>query len=163
MAGHRELIERLDTIPGIDQVTAWTIVAEIGPDVSVFADAGHLASWAALCPGIRESGGKRKSGKTRKGNRYLRRALCQSAWCVTQAKDSHLSALYRRVRSRRGEQKAIMAVAHQMLIIIFHIIRDGRVLGTWGQPLRSAEQAQSHAQTDRTASAARLLRYAAAD
>ena len=127
MAGHRELIERLSTIPGIDRITAWTIVAEIGPDVSVFADARHLASWAALCPGIRESGGKRMSGKTRKGNRYLRRALCQSGWSAARAQESHLSALYRRVRSRRGEQKAILAVAHQLLIIVFHIIRDGSV------------------------------------
>jgi hypothetical protein len=124
---HEDLIQRLDTIPGVDRITAWTVLAEIGTDMSVFGDARHLASWAALCPGNRESGGKRISGKTRKGNRYLRRILCQSAWATTHTKDSHLSALFRRIRSRRGEQKAIMAVAHQLLTIIFHVVRDGSV------------------------------------
>jgi hypothetical protein len=128
VACHEELIQqRLDTIPGIDRITAWTVLAEIGTDMSVFGDARHLASWAALCPGNRESGGKRISGKTRKGNRYLRRVLCQSAWAASHKKDSHLSALFRRIRSRRGEQKAIMALAHQRLTIIFHVVRDGSV------------------------------------
>jgi transposase len=95
--------------------------------MSVFGDARQLASWAALCPGNRESGGKRMSGRTRKGNRYLRRILCQSAWAASHTKDTHLAELFRRIRGRRGEQKAIMAVAHQMLTIIFHIVRDGSV------------------------------------
>lgn len=124
---HEELIQRLDTIPGVDRITAWTVLAEIGTDMSVFGDASHLASWAALCPGNRESGGKRISGKTRKGNRYVRRALCQSAWAASHKKDSHLAALFRRVRSRRGEQKANMALAHQLLIIIFHMVQQGSV------------------------------------
>jgi transposase len=127
MAPYEDLVQRLDGIPGVDRITAWTVLAEIGTDMSVFADAPHLASWAALCPGNRESGGKRMSGKTRKGNPYLRRALCQSAWAATHKKDSHLAALFRRIRARRGEQKAIMAVAHQLLTIIFHIVRDGTV------------------------------------
>jgi transposase len=127
VACYQELIERLCTIPGMDRIAAWTVLAEIGIDMSVFGDARHLASWAALCPGNRESGGKRISGKTRKGNRYLRRILCQSAWAASHKKDSHLSALFRRVRSRRGEQKAIMALAHQLLTIVFHLVRDGGV------------------------------------
>jgi transposase len=127
VAGHEELIGRIATIPGLDRISAWTVLAEIGTDMTVFGDAAHLASWAALCPGNRESGGKRISGKTRKGNRYVRRVLCQSAWAASHKKDSHLAALYRRVRSRRGEQKAIMAVAHQLITIIFHIIGDGSV------------------------------------
>lgn len=127
VAGHEDLIRRLDTIPGIDRITAWTVLAEIGTDMAVFGDAEHLASWAALCPGNRESGGKRMSGKTRKGNRYIRRALCQSAWAASRKKDSHLAALFHRVRGRRGEQKAIMAVAHQLLVIFFHVLRDGTV------------------------------------
>lgn len=122
-----DLIRRLDTIPGIDRIAAWTVLAEIGTDMSVFGDARHLASWAALCPGLRESGGKRLSGKTRKGNRYLRRILCQCAWGATRDQDSYLAALFRRIRARRGEQKANMAVAHQLLTIIFHILRDGGV------------------------------------
>lgn len=127
VACYEELIGRIATIPGLDRISAWTVLAEIGTDMTVFGDAAHLASWAALCPGNRESGGKRISGKTRKGNRYVRRVLCQSAWAASHKKDSHLAALYRRVRSRRGEQKAIMAVAHQLITIIFHIIRDGSV------------------------------------
>lgn len=125
VACYEELIGRLATIPGLDRISAWTILAEIGIDMTVFGDAAHLASWAALCPGNRESGGKRISGKTRKGKRYLRRVLCQSAWAAAHKKDSHLAALYRRVRSRRGEQKAIMAVAHQLILIVFHIVGDG--------------------------------------
>ncbi|HYI96444.1 MAG TPA: transposase [Bryobacteraceae bacterium] len=127
VAGYQELLTRIATIPGLDRISAWTVLAEIGTDMKVFQDAAHLASWAALCPGNRESGGKRISGKTRKGNRYLRQVLCQAAWAASHKKDSHLSALYRRVRTRRGEQKAIMAVAHQLIIIIFHIVRDGCV------------------------------------
>jgi transposase len=127
VAGYEELLTRIATIPGLDRISAWTVLAEIGTDMQVFQDAEHLASWAALCPGNRESGGKRISGKTRKGNRYLRRVLCQAAWAASHKKDSHLSALYRRVRTRRGEQKAIMAVAHQLIIIIFHIVRDGSI------------------------------------
>jgi transposase len=127
VAGYEELLTRIATIPGLDRISAWTVLAEIGTDMQVFQDAEHLASWAALCPGNRESGGKRISGKTRKGNRYLRRVLCQAAWAASHKKDSHLSALYRRVRTRRGEQKAIMAVAHQLITIIFHIVRDGSV------------------------------------
>lgn len=127
VACHEELIGRIATIPGLDRISAWTVLAEIGTDMTVFGDAAHLASWAALCPGNRESGGKRISGKTRKGNRYVRRVLCQSAWAASHKKDSHLAALYRRVRSRRGEQKAIMAVAHQLLTIIFYIVRDGSI------------------------------------
>ncbi len=127
MAPHQELIARLSTIPGIDRISAWTVLAEIGTDMGVFGDAAHLASWAALCPGNRESGGRRISGKTRKGNRYIRRVLCQSAWAASHKKDSHLAALYGRVRSRRGEQKAIMAVAHQLITIIFHIVKGGTV------------------------------------
>jgi hypothetical protein len=119
-----EVISLLTEIPGIDRVSAWTILAEIGTDMSVFPDSRHLASWAAVCPGNRESGGKRMSGKTRKGNAYLRRILCQAAWAATNKRGSYLGTLYRRVRGRRGHQKAIMAVAHQLLTIIYHMLRD---------------------------------------
>jgi hypothetical protein len=119
-----EMIGRLIEIPGIERVSAWTILTEIGTDMSVFPDSKHLASWAAVCPGNRESGGKRMSGKTRKGNCYLRRSLCQSAWAATRKKGSFLGTVYRRVRGRRGHQKAIMALAHRMLTIIFHMLRD---------------------------------------
>jgi len=120
-----EILDRMVQIPGIERVSAWTILAEIGTDMSVFGDARCLASWAAVCPGNRESGGKRMSGKTRKGNSYLRRILCQCAWAATRKKGSYFGVLYRRVRGRRGHQKAIMAVAHHMLTVIYHMLRDG--------------------------------------
>jgi transposase len=90
-----ETISRLTQIPGIDRIGAWTILAEIGTDMSVFPDSQRLASWAAVCPGNRESGGKQMSGKTRKGNSYLRRILCQAAWAATHKKGSYLGTLYR--------------------------------------------------------------------
>jgi hypothetical protein len=124
-APYEGVIQRLITIPGLDRISAWSLISEIGVDMEAFGDAAHLASWAALCPGNCESGGKRLSGKTRKGNRYVRRLLCQSAWAAARTKDSHLASLYRRIRSRRGEQKALVAVAHQLLVIVFHVIRDG--------------------------------------
>jgi transposase len=86
MMPHAELITRMCEVPGIDKLTAWTVLAEIGADLSAFADAQHLASWAALCPGNNESAGKRKQGRTRKGNRYLRRALVQAAWAAGHSK-----------------------------------------------------------------------------
>jgi transposase len=124
IAPHEETISRLTQIPGIDRISAWTILAEIGFDMSVFPDSRHLASWAALCPGNRESGGKQMSGRTRKGNVYLRRILCQAAWAATNKHGSYLGTVYRRIRARRGHQKAIVAVAHQLLTVIFHMLRD---------------------------------------
>lgn len=122
---HEDRIQRLCTIPGVDVITAWTILAEIGADMTPFPDADHLVSWAGLCPGLNESGGKRKSGRTRKGNRYLRRALCQAAWAISHSKDNYLSALFYRLAARHGLKKANIAVAHQLLRIAYHILRDG--------------------------------------
>ena len=123
--GWTDAIRRLDTIPGIDVVAALAVLAETGLDMGVFGDAEHLASWAAVCPGQRESGGKRLSGRTRKGNVYLRRVLCQCAWAATNTNDCFLASFYRRVRSRKGHQKAIMAVAHRLLVIVFHMLQKG--------------------------------------
>src|SRR5437660_1262056 len=92
VSGFEEAIQRLLTIPGIDRKTAWTIVAEVGVDLSAFADAKHLARWAGLCPGNRESAGKRMSGRTRKANRYVKRALGQAAWAASHTKNTYLSA-----------------------------------------------------------------------
>lgn len=142
--GWTEAVTRLCTIPGIDRIAAWTVLAETGVDMSVFGDAGHLASWAAVCPGQRESGGKRLSGRTRKGNVYLRRVLCQTAWASSNAKGCFLASSYRRVRSRRGHQKAIMAVAHRQLVIVFHLLHRGgtyRELGEDFHARRHAEKA----------------------
>ena len=118
-------VARLCTIPGVDRVTAWGLLAEIGLSMKQFPDAQHLASWAGLCPGSHESAGKRKSGKIRKGSLWLRRSLCQGAWAVSTKKNNYLSALYRRLAARRGSKRATIAVAHKLLVIAYHILRDG--------------------------------------
>lgn len=127
MQPHADAIARLCTIPGVQETTAWTLIAELGVDMSRFPDAAHAASWAGLCPGNCESAGKRQSGRTRKGDRYLRRILVQSAWTVTHKKDCFLTTLLLRVAARRGMKKAVIAVAHRILIIAWHILRDGSV------------------------------------
>jgi len=118
-------VARLCTIPGVDRVTAWGLLAEIGLNMKQFPDAQHLASWAGLCPGSHESAGKRKSGKIRKGSLWLRRCLCQGAWAVSTKKNNYLSALYRRLAARRGTKRATIAVAHNLLVIAYYILRDG--------------------------------------
>lgn len=117
-----EPVRRLRTIPGIDQVTIWTLIAEVGLDMSVFADAQHLASWAGLCPGNHESGGRRMSGRTRKANRYIKRAMCQAAWAASHTKGTFLSAFYKRMAVRRGHQRAVLALAHHMLIVVYNVL-----------------------------------------
>jgi len=117
-------IDLLRTIPGVDRKTAEVILSEIGPDMDHFPSARHLASWAGLCPGNNESAGKRKSGKTRKGNQWLRRALVEGAWAASHTKDTYLGSQYRRLVSRRGKKKAIVAVAHSTLVIAFHVLKN---------------------------------------
>jgi transposase len=122
---YEKQLARLNTIPGVDWITAWTILAELGDDMSAFPDAHHAASWAGLVPGSFESAGKRKSSRTRHGNCWLRRALCQSAWAVSHKKDGYLTALFYRRAARAGVKKAVVATAHQILIIAYHLLRDG--------------------------------------
>lgn len=117
-------LARLATIPGVDLITAWSIIAELGTDMSVFASPKHAAAWAGLCPGNHESGGKRLSNRTRKGNRWLRRALCQAAWAATRKKGSYIAAFFYRKAGKHGIRKAIVATAHRLLTIAFCILRD---------------------------------------
>jgi transposase len=119
------MLANLDTIPGVNRTTAVSILAESGGDMTRFPTAGHLCSWAGMCPGHDESAGKRRSGKTRKANRYLRAALIQSALGASHTKGSALQARYHRVKRHRGHKKAVVAVGHQILEIAFHIMRDG--------------------------------------
>jgi transposase len=114
METHADVVRRLCTIPGVDRLTAWTLLAELGTQVSAFADAAHAASWAGLCPGNCQSAGKRQSGRTRKGDHYLRRLLIQNAWALSHKKGCFLMALFYRV-------------AHRVLVIAYHIIRDDGV------------------------------------
>ena len=120
-----EVIQRLDGIPGVGRIVAEVIVAEIGLDMSRFPTANHLASWAGMSPGNNESAGKRKSGRTRKGNSALRQALVQAAHAAGHKRDSHLAAQFRRLAGRRGKKRAAVAVGHSILVIAYHIIKEG--------------------------------------
>jgi transposase len=116
--------ELLSTIPGVSERTSQVIIAELGPDMSRFSSDRHAASWAAICPGNDESAGKRRSGKTRKGNPYLRVALTEAATAAARTKNTYLRAQYEQIKRRRGHKKAIIAVAHSILIASYHILED---------------------------------------
>jgi transposase len=117
-------LEQLDSIPGVSEITARDLIAEIGLDMQRFGSASRLASWAGLSPGNNESAGKRRKGRTRKGNRYLRRVLVQCAW-ATRKTSTFLGRTFRRLEARLGSKKAAMAVAHKILVIIYHLLREG--------------------------------------
>jgi transposase len=118
-----EAVVLLDTIPGVARQTAEVIVAEIGTDMSRFPTANHLAAWAGVAPGNNESAGKRRSGKTRKGNQPLGAALNQAAHGASHTKNTYLAAQYQRLAARRGKKKAIVAVMHSILVIAYHMIQ----------------------------------------
>jgi transposase len=121
-----ETVERLKTIPGIDEQVARIVMAEMGMDLSVFPSAAHLASWVGICPGNDESAGKRRSGRITKGNRWLRQALVQAAWSASHTKNTYLSAQYHRLAGRRGKKRALIAIGHTLLVIIYHVLRTGK-------------------------------------
>lgn len=117
-----EQIDRLDSIPGVGRRTAEVLLAEIGTEIGRFPSAAHLASWAGMCPGNGESAGKRLSGKTRKGNNWVRVALIEAAQAAARKKDSYLSAQFRRLTARRGRKKAAVAVGHTILVIVYWLL-----------------------------------------
>ena len=121
MAPFETDIALLDTIPGIGRWSAEVILAEIGLDMSRFPTAGHLASWAGMCPGHHESAGKRQSGKTRKGSPWLRVTLTESAYAAGRGK-TYLSAHYHRLIARLGKKKTAVAVGHSILVIVYHVL-----------------------------------------
>lgn len=121
----KPVLEKLDAIPGIDRRIAEVLIAEIGPDVTPFPSDAHLASWAGLCPGNNESAGKKRSGKTTKGSRWLRQALVQAAWAASRKKDSYFYAHARSLMRRRGSKRGAIAVAHSLLLVIYHILKGG--------------------------------------
>ena len=117
-------LDRLETIPGVGRRTAEIIAAEVGLDMTRFPSARHLASWAGVCPGNHESAGKRGSGKTRRGNPWLRRALVETAHAAKRTKDTELAAQYKRLVVRRGQPKALLAVGHSILVIAYYLLRN---------------------------------------
>ena len=121
----RQAVRLLRTIPGVSDLTAQAIVSEIGIDMSRFPTAGHLISWAGLCPRNDESAGKRRSTRLRKGAPWLKTTLVQCAWAGARKKASYLQAQFQRLRHRRGPKKAICAVAASILTAAYHMLRDG--------------------------------------
>ena len=137
---YQKQIDLACTVPGIGRIAAASILAEVGMDMSPngpFSDCHHLASWSAICPGNNESAGKRKSGRTRNGNRWLRATLTQTAWAGAAKKDSAFQLRYRRVKLRRGGQRAVTAVAHAQLIALYWVLRNGTA---YQEQIRHREQ-----------------------
>ncbi|MDP8909701.1 MAG: IS110 family transposase [Chloroflexota bacterium] len=124
-------VSLLCTIPGVQRRAAEVIVAETGADMTKFPTAGHLASWAGVCPGNDESAGKRRSGRTTKGSKWLRQTLTEAAKAAGRTRDSYLAAQYARTRARRGVNRATTAVAHSILVAAWHMLRTGE---TWTDP-----------------------------
>jgi transposase len=116
--------DRLDRIPGLDQTTIENVIAEIGVDMTIYPDEHRLASWCGMCPGNEESAGRRLRSRTRKGNRWLRRALSEAAWAASHVKKSYLAAQFRRLAARRGKKRALLAVGHSLLVIIYHVLKN---------------------------------------
>lgn len=126
LAPFTEAVALAETLPGVAHTAAVGLIAEIGTDMTRFPSAHHLASWAGVCPGNRQSGGKRLSGKTRQGNPWLRAVLGEVAWAISHTADNYLAAQFHRLARRRGKQKAAVAVAHSVLVILYHMLRDHR-------------------------------------
>jgi len=126
-------IEQMDPVPGVDRRVAEVVLAEVGPNVDPFPSDQHLSSWAGMCPGNEESAGKRRTGRTTKGNRWLRAALVQAAWAASHTKRSYLGAQYRRLAGRRGKKRALVAVGHSILVILYHLLKDDRPYSDLGR------------------------------
>lgn len=118
-------LAQLQSIPGVGERTAQIILAEMGADMARFPSHRHLAAWAGMCPGNRESGGKRRPAKTRRGSPWLRAALAEAGWAAGRCKQGYLPALFRRLSARRGRKRAVVAVGHAILVIAYHLLSDG--------------------------------------
>jgi transposase len=126
-------IEQMDSVPGIDRRVAEVVLAEAGPDMSRFPTDGHLSSWSGMSPGSDESAGKRRSGRTTKGDRWLRTALVQAAWAATRSKHTYLAAQFHHLVGRRGKKRSLVAVGHSILVILYHLLKDGTFYAELGE------------------------------
>jgi len=124
--GFAPQIERLDGVPGVDRRVAEVVLAELGSDMNPFPTHRHLSAWAGMCPGNEESAGKRRKRRITPGNRWLKRTLVQAAWAATHTKNSYLASQYRRLAGRRGKKRALVAVGHSILVILYYLLKDGR-------------------------------------
>jgi transposase len=138
---HDELLTRLDGIPGVGRRTAEIFAAEAGTNMAQFPSSKHFASWTAVCPGHHESAGKQRSGRTRKGNVYLKSALVEAAQAAARTKGSSLAALAQRVAARRGRKRAILVVAHRIAVLLYCLARDGTTYEEREDSAREAAQA----------------------
>ena len=125
-------IERLDAVPGVDRCAAAVVLAEVGADMKPFPSHQHLASWAGMCPGNEESAGKRRKQRITPGNRWLKRTLVQGAWAASRGKNTYLASQYRRLVGRRGKKRALVAVGHSMLVIFYHMLKNGSTYADLG-------------------------------
>jgi transposase len=150
LAPIRKCARRLTTIPGVSELTAQVVLAEIGADMARFPTPGHLLSWATMCPRNDESAGKRRSTRTRKGSPWLKTALVTAAWAAVRTKESYLQAQFLRLRARRGAKKAIVAVAASILTAIWYMLKNDTDYHDLG--------AQHFARRDRTKAIQRLVR-----
>lgn len=153
-----QAVSLADTIPGVAQNTAELLVAEIGTDMSRFSSASHLAKWARLCPGNHESAGKRLSGRTGRSNPWLRTSLVQAANAAVRCRNSYLRVVYRRLAGRRGRKKALIAVAHRILIALYHMFKKREPYRDLGVNYLSNQSQQQHS-VQRLHSQARQLGY----
>jgi transposase len=141
------LLALLMTIPGVSRRTAEVILAEIGTDMGRFPSAGHLASWAGICPGNNESAGKHRSGRTRKGSKWLRATLTEAANAAARTNGTYLASQYARLKGRRGHKKAIIAVAHSILVVAYHLLERGEPYSDLGADYfltRQSSEAYQH-------------------
>lgn len=122
----REAAAIIETIPGVSKLTARYVVAEIGGDMGQFPTTGDVSGWSGICPGNNESAGKHYSGKTRSGNHWLKRSLCQAAWAASHTRNTYFSAQFRRLAAKRGAKRAVVAVAHSMLTAIYVMLKQGK-------------------------------------
>jgi transposase len=145
LAPYAAAVALLQTIAGVKQRTAEVVVAEIGVEMERFHSSRHLCSWAALCPGNDESAGKRRSGRTRRGNRWLKAVLVQAAWAAIKQKGGYFGAQFRRIAQRRGQKRAALAVAHSLLTVIYHVLKDGTVYADLGGDYFERRSPERHA------------------